>query len=72
MDKAILGSMRLGYFRLGVYKPVWEDLIAQFENVSAPKKIIVGGGAVKVGEGVFRVGVFTTHFEDLIKVVENV
>jgi len=39
MDKAVVGYCRVGYFRVGVLEPWWDDMIAQIETASVPAEM---------------------------------
>ena len=68
MDKAVIGYMRIGYFRIGVFDNKWDKLIAKYQKMPTPNKIIVDGPAVTVdGAETFRVDTFTEQWEKLKK-----
>lgn len=71
MDRAVCGYCRSGYFRCGVYRPDWDRLLATFQNIPTPQKMVVDSGIVKVDEVKFRVDVFVPSFDDLKKRIKS-
>ena len=72
MDKAIVGDMRVGYFRIGVFTDTLDVALEQLKNVSSPRRAIVDSGMVLVDGVECRVDVFTVDFESLKKRFEKV
>jgi hypothetical protein len=72
MDKAIVGEMQIGYFRIGVFVDKFDVALEQLKNVPSPRRATVDSGMVLVDGVEFRVDVFTTNFESLKKRFEKV
>jgi hypothetical protein len=62
MDPAIIGEMRVGYFRIGVFTDEFERLMERLKNANPPRDL----DAARWGEarwGYFRWGVRAEGFE---------
>lgn len=68
MDKAVIGYMRIGHFRIGVFRPDWDQLLQTFENINTPHKMVMDGKTAKMDEGPkLRMDVAIPVFEELLK-----
>lgn len=73
MDKAEIGRMRIGNFRIGVTKPIFDNVVDKLEKTSSHSR--GGMDAALVGYcrvGYCRVGVYVPVFDELIGKVEKV
>lgn len=62
MDKAIMGTMRMGYFRMGVTVTIFDDAIEALEKMPVQRELIAGE---------WRAGVSIYIFDEVIKKLEN-
>jgi len=72
-DPAILGSCRLGHFRLGVKKPLFDRAVTKLEKTSA--KSLGGMDPAVAGHfraGQWRAGVYLPKFDEAIARLEKV
>ena len=72
MDKAFIGSCRIGYGRIGVQRPDWDRLLAKFKNVSAKSL----GGKTPCIQGSAKQGMTRHHvkvplFDELMEKVKK-
>ena len=72
MDKTIVGVMRVGYFRIGVFIDKFDVALEQLKKAPSPRRAIVDSGIVLVDGAECRVDVFTADFESLKKHFEKV
>ena len=63
MDPAIIGTMRIDYFRIGVIKPIYDQSLQTLEHTAK---------GYEGREGYEREGVIIRIFDDAIKVLEKV
>lgn len=71
MDPAIIGSCRIGHFRIGVFRDDWDRLLTRLKNLSLKQ---VGTDPPVLGwsrHGYTYHGVQYGLFQDLKKKVEN-
>lgn len=48
MDPAIIGSMRVGHFRIGVFRDDWDRILTRTKNVASDGDMLVDEGIVEV------------------------
>ena len=68
MDKAIIGDMRIGHFRIGVFRDDWDQLLKTFKNATAR----TAGGITPAIQGTARQGqtrqrVYIPFFDEMIE-----
>jgi len=73
LDPAVLGSCRLGYFRLDVKKPLFDEAIDKLEKTSVKSMggvdpCVAGGFRA----GMMRAGVYIPLFDKAVEDLEKV
>jgi len=67
-DPAIIGKGRIGYTRIGVLKPYFDEVVRQFESIpTTADPAIIGEGRI----GHTRIGVLHNLFDPLKDKFEN-
>jgi len=72
MDPAIIGSMRVGHFRIGVKLVDFDRLVDQLEKTSTPTKIMADSRVIEADGPVIRANVFIDLFDRIKTRVETV
>lgn len=63
MDTAIVGYCRIGYFRVGVFKPIWDQLAIKFINATGAS-LDVTWKKLTLGEADSATGWYETEYTD--------
>jgi len=64
MDPAIVGTMRVGHFRIGVFRDDWDNLVKRVESVSGPISLDVTRRELTLGTPDYTTGWYAKEWSD--------